>query len=85
MFTQGQRVRVTNPDGPGWMGATFCEVAENQPKRIENPGVNEGAGYLSDQAWVIYQEGDREGTTGLHPINEEIRPADFEPDSPAET
>lgn len=78
MYTDGQLVKVKNPDGPGWIAAKYCEVAEDQPEHIDHPGVNDGKGYEVDQAWVIYQEGGREGTTGLHPINEEIRPADFE-------
>ena len=49
------------------------------PKHIDHPGINEGTGYDIDQAWVIYQEGDREGTTGLHPIDTEMRPEDFDP------
>lgn len=84
MYHEGQPVEVKNPDGPGWIRAKFCEVAEHRPKHIEHPGVNRGEGYMSDQAWVIYKQGDRDGTTGLHPINEEIRPADFEQDSEPE-
>ena len=81
MYSEGQFVKVKDPDGGGWIAAKYCEVDENQPRHIDNLGVNNGRGYESPQAWVIYQEGDREGTTGLHPINEEIRPEDFEPNS----
>jgi hypothetical protein len=81
VFSEGERVKVKNPDGAGWIVAEYRELAESQPKHIDNPGVNDGRGYESDQAWVVYREGDREGTSGLHPIREEIRPEDFEPDS----
>lgn len=78
VYAEGQRVQVKNPDGPGWIVAKYGEAAPDQPKWIANPGVNPGVegggGYWVDQAWVVYQEGDREGTSGLHPINKEIRP-----------
>ena len=79
MYNEGDPVKVKK-DGE-WIAATFGEVAEGQPKHIDHPGVNLGAGYEVDQAWVIYQEGDLAGTGGLHAINEEIRPGDFEPEA----
>ena len=52
------------------------EVAEGQPRHIDNPGVNDGKGYDADQFWVQYLEGDLEGTTGLHIMAEIRRPQD---------
>jgi hypothetical protein len=57
MFTKGDRVAVTR-DGSNWVAATFLEVAEDQPRHIDNRGVNEGDGYYADQFWVQYEEGD---------------------------
>ncbi len=78
MFTEGERVEVRDPNGPGWIAAKFLEVAEGRPRHIDNPGVNDGKGYYIDQFWVQYLEGDLDGTTGLH-IMVEIR----QPQGPA--
>jgi hypothetical protein len=71
VFGEGQRVKVKNPEGPGWIPAEFREVTERQ-------------GDEPDQAWVVYQEGALEGTTGLHPIIGGIVPEgyDFDSDPP---
>lgn len=83
MFTEGQLVKVENPHGTGWITAKFAEVAPDHPTWIEQRGVNpEGdppGGYWRDQAWVIYQEGDLVGTSGLHRVDK-IRPADYAPE-----
>ena len=60
MFEAGQRITVPNPDNPGGrLAATFLEVAVGRPATI--------AGRKVDQAWVRYEEGDRDGITGLVP------------------
>jgi len=79
MYEPGQMVKVKDPQRTGWLRAKFGEVAVDQPKHIDHPGLNAGAGYDVDQAWVTYEDGELAGTSGLHPINEEIRPADWEP------
>jgi hypothetical protein len=73
MYSEGQPIKVKKAGK--WVRATFGEVAPDQPKRVDNAGVNAGRGYAVDQAWVVYED----GTSGLHPIVEEIRPADYEP------
>lgn len=60
---------MKNPDGPGWTAATFGEVDLEHRKWIDNRGAESG-GYWRDQAWVVYREGDRNGTSGLHPFDE---------------
>jgi hypothetical protein len=32
MYTEDQPVKVKNPDGPGWIAAKYCEVAEPHPE-----------------------------------------------------
>lgn len=73
MFSKGDRVEVTDPaDESRWIAAKFIGVAVGEPRHIEHEGVNEGRGYDADQFRVMYLEGDRDGTLGLH-IMSEIR------------
>jgi hypothetical protein len=72
MSSDKELVEVRDPDGTGWIGARFVEIAE--PIHVNDPGANKG-GYEADQYRVEYLEGDREGTTGLHTIGEIRRPA----------
>lgn len=74
MYAEGERIEVQDPDGSGWIAATFREVAEGKSRHIDDPGVNNGAGYDADQAWVTYEEGKCEGMTGLHTFFEMRRP-----------
>jgi hypothetical protein len=72
MFHDGDRVEVRNRDGPGWIAAAFVGVAIGEPRHIDHPGINAGRGYEADQMRVMYLEGEREGSFGLH-ISSEIR------------
>lgn len=76
MFTEGDHVEVTRDGGSNWIAAKFLEVDQDQPRHIDNPGVNDGKGYDADQFWVQYLEGDLEATTGLHIMAEIRRPQD---------
>lgn len=63
-FSRGDAVTVPDPDETGGrLRATFQEVAVNEP--IDG----------RDTAWVVYEQGEREGTTGRVPYFQ-IRPAD---------
>jgi hypothetical protein len=61
--SQHHSVTVPNPDGDGRIAATYYGVTD-QPVWIDAPGVV-GGGYFADTARVRYEEGVREGTTGL--------------------
>jgi hypothetical protein len=74
MFERDQRVTVPDPDGDGRIEATFKEVDPSRPGEISDPSVGGGKRGV-DQAWVVYAEGNREGTTGLVPV-EHIRAAE---------
>ena len=71
MFSKGQRVTVPDPDGDGRITATFHGADPSRPGEVPDPHVAGGT-RLVDQAWVVYDEGDRDGTTGLVPY-EHIR------------
>lgn len=66
MFPRGTRVTVPNPDGEGSVAATFQEVDPSRPGEIDDAKY-EGGVRRFDQAWILYAEGDLEGTTGLVP------------------
>lgn len=75
MFDEGEHVEVRDPDGTGWVAAKFGYLADDHPPRhVDHPGINEGRGYDEPQYWVVYQEGDRDGTPGLHILSEIRRP-----------
>jgi hypothetical protein len=67
VLTEGKRVLVRNPDGEGWIAATF--FAHGDPEEIDDPRV-EGGRRVRDRAWVRYEEGEREGMTGQHAYSE---------------
>ena len=56
MFKRHDRVVVPHPDAWGLIAATFLG-----PVNPELVGE-------TDHAWVRYEEGEREGTTGSHPF-----------------
>lgn len=62
-FSRGDAVTVPDPDDAGArLRGTFQEVAVGEP--IDG----------RDAAWVVYEQGEREGTTGRVPYFQ-IRPA----------
>jgi hypothetical protein len=69
MFPRGNRVTVPNPDGEGRIAATFEEVDPSRPGEVEDSRVVGGVRKF-DQAWVVYAEGELEGTTGLVPCHQ---------------
>jgi hypothetical protein len=73
MATEDERVEVRDPNGSGWIAAKFLEIAE--PMHIDEPRADGGRGYEADQYRVIYLEGGRRGTIGLHTISEIRRPS----------
>jgi hypothetical protein len=64
MFPRGTRVTVPNPDGEGRIAASFEEVDPNHPGEVSDPRVVGGVRKF-DQAWLVYADGNLEGTTGL--------------------
>jgi hypothetical protein len=64
MFPRGTRVTVPNPDGEGRIAAEFQAVDPSRPGEVSDPRVVRGTRPV-DQAWVVYAEGELEGTTGL--------------------
>jgi hypothetical protein len=63
-FSRGDAVTVPDPDdAAARLRATFQEVALGEP--IDG----------RDAAWVVYEDGEREGTSGRVPYFQ-IRPAD---------
>jgi hypothetical protein len=74
MFPRGTRVTVPNPNGEGRVAATFEEVDPSRPGEVSDPRVVGGVRKF-DRAWVVYSEGELEGTTGLVDCRQ-IRSAD---------
>jgi hypothetical protein len=70
LSTEGEPIEVKDPDGQGWIAAKFVGIAEGEPRHIDHLGVNGGEGYDADQYRVMYLEGDRDGTFGLHVLSE---------------
>jgi hypothetical protein len=68
MPTDDDLVEVKDPDGSGWIAARFVEVDE--PVHVDHPGAGGGEKYEADQYRVMYLQGHRQGTTGLHTIDE---------------
>jgi hypothetical protein len=74
---EGQRIWVLDPD-EGWVAAVYLGVGD--PEEIEDARVV-GGKRKRDRAWVQYEEGEREGTTGLHPFTgSEMREDPPDPD-----
>jgi hypothetical protein len=69
MFKDGDPIEVKV--GTQWIAAKFGYLAEDEPPRhIDHPGINEGRGYDVAKYWVVYQEGERDGTPGRHILSE---------------
>jgi hypothetical protein len=57
---EGAEVWAPSPDGEGEVRAKFLAIAVNEPISVE--------GIQRDAAWISYEEGEDEGTTGRVPF-----------------
>lgn len=57
---ENEKVWASNPDSEGEIWATFLAIAGGEPISVD--GIDRAA------AWISYEEGDREGSTGRVPF-----------------